>query len=267
MSAEDGADGSTMTYTYLSLFDFGARYYDAYVGRWNAIDPLAHKYFGMSPYNYCGNDPVNRFDPEGRNWYQNNDTGEYEWYAGTEDKEGYTNKGSTMTIDGTYYSLFGAVVTNKDNYPIADLYRCIDQLISKYIHNIDFQPSSPFDTELPSTTTNFDINATNLIHFVYKGANFTSLEDGTLFFPSNTAKWRGNTYNRCTLLQIYDFPDHNHGYGGRKQGEGNIDIYWEDGFWLIAQSVQQRSNPLQIRFDDHNAKLFLKDVKKQLQRK
>lgn len=66
MSAEDSADGRTMTYTYLSLFDFGTRYYDAYVGRWNAVDPLAHKYFGMSPYNYCGNDPVNKYDPDGR---------------------------------------------------------------------------------------------------------------------------------------------------------------------------------------------------------
>ncbi len=65
MSAKDSADGRTMTYTYLSLFDFGARYYDAYVGRWNAIDPLAHKYFGMSPYNYCGNNPVNKVDPDG----------------------------------------------------------------------------------------------------------------------------------------------------------------------------------------------------------
>ena len=43
----------------LGLLDFGARYYDAFVGRWNAIDPMAHKYFGTSPYNYCGNDPVN----------------------------------------------------------------------------------------------------------------------------------------------------------------------------------------------------------------
>ncbi len=50
----------------LSLLDFGARYYDAYVGRWSAIDPLAHKYFPMSPYNYCGNNPVNFFDPDGR---------------------------------------------------------------------------------------------------------------------------------------------------------------------------------------------------------
>ena len=47
------------------LLDFGTRYYDAYTCSWNAIDPLAHKYFGMSPYNYCGNDPVNFFDPDG----------------------------------------------------------------------------------------------------------------------------------------------------------------------------------------------------------
>ncbi|MBQ0151068.1 MAG: RHS repeat-associated core domain-containing protein, partial [Bacteroidales bacterium] len=50
----------------LSLLDFGARYYDAYTCRWNAIDPMANKYFGMSPYNYCGNDPVNRVDPDGK---------------------------------------------------------------------------------------------------------------------------------------------------------------------------------------------------------
>ena len=50
----------------LRLLDFGARFYGPYTLRWNAVDPLAHKYFDMSPYNYCGNDPVNRFDPDGK---------------------------------------------------------------------------------------------------------------------------------------------------------------------------------------------------------
>ena len=50
----------------LRLLDFGVRYYDSFTCRWNAVDPLAHKYFPMSPYNYCGNDPVNRFDPDGK---------------------------------------------------------------------------------------------------------------------------------------------------------------------------------------------------------
>jgi len=50
----------------LHLIDFGARFYDPFTCRWSATDPLAHKYFSMSPYNYCGNDPVNFFDPDGR---------------------------------------------------------------------------------------------------------------------------------------------------------------------------------------------------------
>ncbi|MBR4818157.1 MAG: hypothetical protein IKZ72_05905, partial [Bacteroidales bacterium] len=50
----------------LRLLDFGARYYDSFTCRWNAVDPLAGKYPGLSPYNYCAGDPVNLTDPTGR---------------------------------------------------------------------------------------------------------------------------------------------------------------------------------------------------------
>ena len=30
------------------------------------MDPLAEKYYNVSPYNYCAGDPVNKFDPDGR---------------------------------------------------------------------------------------------------------------------------------------------------------------------------------------------------------
>ena len=45
---------------------FGARYYDSGVGRWLAVDPMADKYPGWSPYNYCANNPVKYTDPDGR---------------------------------------------------------------------------------------------------------------------------------------------------------------------------------------------------------
>jgi len=34
--------------------------------RWISVDPLADEYPGMSPYNFCGNNPINNIDPDGR---------------------------------------------------------------------------------------------------------------------------------------------------------------------------------------------------------
>ena len=49
----------------LNMYDFGARNYDATVGRWTTMDPLAEKFPWQSPYAYCSNSPVNRIDPTG----------------------------------------------------------------------------------------------------------------------------------------------------------------------------------------------------------
>ncbi|RMG20441.1 MAG: RHS repeat-associated core domain-containing protein [Methanobacteriota archaeon] len=45
---------------------FGARYYSPALGRWLAVDPLAEKYPGWSSYAYAYDNPVNFFDPDGK---------------------------------------------------------------------------------------------------------------------------------------------------------------------------------------------------------
>ena len=46
--------------------DYGARLYSPGLGRWLSPDPLAEKYYNVSPYAFCNNNPVNFVDPDGR---------------------------------------------------------------------------------------------------------------------------------------------------------------------------------------------------------
>ena len=49
------------------LLDFGARFYDPRSASWLSPNPLAEKYYPVSPYAYCANDPLDLVDPEGEN--------------------------------------------------------------------------------------------------------------------------------------------------------------------------------------------------------
>ena len=50
----------------LPYLDYGARLYDPVIGRWLQQDPMAEKYPHLSPYNFCGDNPVNNVDPDGK---------------------------------------------------------------------------------------------------------------------------------------------------------------------------------------------------------
>ena len=52
----------------LNLYDYGARMYDPTLGRFTTMDPMAEKYYSVSPYAYCGNNPVIRIDKDGKIW-------------------------------------------------------------------------------------------------------------------------------------------------------------------------------------------------------
>lgn len=47
------------------LLDYGARFYDPYVARWTAVDPMADKRHSYGCYVFCSDDPVNRVDQDG----------------------------------------------------------------------------------------------------------------------------------------------------------------------------------------------------------
>ena len=49
-------------------YDYGARSYDPALMRFNTMDPMAESYYSISPYAYCGNNPVLYIDKTGMNY-------------------------------------------------------------------------------------------------------------------------------------------------------------------------------------------------------
>jgi RHS repeat-associated protein len=81
-------------------YDYGARGYYPAMGRFTSVDPMTEKYPNISPYAYCADNPVNRFDPDGQDWYTSNDGKITYWQKGNEIVDGYTNSETyTLKID------------------------------------------------------------------------------------------------------------------------------------------------------------------------
>ena len=65
----------------LNTYDYGARQYNSLLGRWDRMDPLCEKYYSISPYAYCANNPIMLTDPNGMDWLLVTGDKVY-WYGG-----------------------------------------------------------------------------------------------------------------------------------------------------------------------------------------
>ena len=76
-------------------YDFGARSLTPYA-RWSTPDPLADKFYPISPYSYCGGDPINKIDPDGLAWHlieEDEKEARFEW---VEPQKSYDQEGNLL---------------------------------------------------------------------------------------------------------------------------------------------------------------------------
>jgi len=76
----------------LNWHDFGARQYDASIGRWLTQDPLAEEFYQWSSYNAMMDNPIKYIDPDGKapfDWFKNQE-GRVVWFDNT--NESFTSE-------------------------------------------------------------------------------------------------------------------------------------------------------------------------------
>ena len=104
----------------LDWYDYGARHYDAAIGSWPTMDPLCEKYYSISPYVYCGGNPIKYIDPLGN---------DYVVY--------YDQENNIITISAVYYA-------NEESFEYAQ-------------QSVDFWNSLSGQYSIDGMTVNFDL--------------------------------------------------------------------------------------------------------------
>ena len=108
---------------------FGARYYDSdLMTGWLSVDPMADKYPNISPYAYCGWNPIRLVDPDGRmldEWIVNITTGKTEQKKMKENKVTIVGNGVNESYDFPAGNVCLDIIYSQNDYETSCLISAI----------------------------------------------------------------------------------------------------------------------------------------------
>ena len=103
----------------LDWYDFEARMYDPLIGRFHTTDPMTEKYFSLTPYGYCGNNPINAYDLHGDSISISYNTSSFSW-----GNLSFGTTNSVLYLDGVLYNRDGSVFSGDNVF----LKQCMDAI-------------------------------------------------------------------------------------------------------------------------------------------
>ncbi|MFA5044313.1 MAG: RHS repeat-associated core domain-containing protein [Paludibacter sp.] len=183
-------------------YDYGARImYPAIGGGFMSIDPLCEKYYWISPYTYCMNNPVKYVDPDGRDgmvtgtgtkedpytitanyYYQNGSLNKdqvqglnsaVDAYNNSGGKDGVEIKNADVTTSYIKYNLSAAGVDDVANAVTGDIFTNIDGQDISYGNAIGMSQNNGGNGDEFGSGNGWhvDINPTSISEGIEKGFN------------------------------------------------------------------------------------------------
>ena len=260
----------SLTRVGLDLYDFGARMYSPSNTRWMSMDPLAEKYYHVSPYVYCASNPLNIVDPDGMQWYlctHYNGITTYKYYEGEmpeEEKSKYRNvedKGYYFfdNENNRYYSLFGIVFksTTQEMMNYCLITNMIDRLVYRFFMNFEDGETG----EINKTTTYIPSLKIDHIYPIisYRGKTFcTKPFDGRYKHDlTHNSRFWNNLDQKANIYPAHMPIQNTTNLGYAQKG---------DAYWLFANNpasaARGGARVVQLEFTYTDAQAFLKSCVK-----
>jgi len=235
----------------LNWQDYGARWLDNVRLQWTSVDPLAEKYYSISPYAYCAGNPVNRIDINGDS-------------ISAEQQESQQMITNTLTTEDAKYVQF-----NEDGDINMDLLTSHSSDSENY-NNLVTEATSDLWTLVSSSDT-----------YTYTD-NYGNLQGGNMSYDKfNTENYTpdGNSINNTTTgesgkLGIAILPGT--GESGVNSSDGNIHIiinknlspqaqaesysHEENGHGLMYIKTRDRNQSKHIGVEGKETNIMLKNM-------